>query len=137
VCEQQCCYCEHMRQDDGGPTESHLRKLETDLLEPATRHDSEALSSLLAEEFCEFGSSGRIYTRQQVIDALGGESVRHFSVTGFSVTTVASGVALVRYQARCHNEPGQGDSTSLRSSLWVRRDNRWQMLFHQGTKADA
>jgi len=26
---------------------------------------------------------------------------------------------------------------SLRSSLWVRRDNRWQMVFHQGTRLAA
>jgi hypothetical protein len=117
--------------------EIKLHELEIDLLQTTVRHDPETLSLLLAEEFCEFGSSGRIYTRRETIEALQTESAVRFSVTDFSVTIVAEGVALVRYQAARHSESGQMGTTSLRSSLWVLRDNRWQMLFHQGTKVGA
>jgi len=118
-----------MSQEDADLVESQLRKLETDLLRPEVRRSREALLSLLAEEFCEFGSSGRIYTRQEIIESLQTESPVRISVTDFSVARLAAGVALVTYRA------GAGDSISLRSSLWVLRDNRWQMRFHQGTKA--
>jgi hypothetical protein len=108
---------------------NQLRQLETDLLRPEIRHNPATLSSLLAEEFCEFGSSGRIYTRQEIIDHLATESPVYTTITDFSVTIPAEGVALVKYRAARENE------SSLRSSLWVLRDDRWQMLFHQGTKA--
>jgi hypothetical protein len=119
---------------DDDSVETQLRKLETDLLQPAVRKNPEMLSALLAEEFCEFGSSGRIYTRQEIVDRLPTESPVRFSVADVSVTLIATGVALVRYQAIQHDENEQVDSISLRSSVWVLRDNRWQMLFHQGTK---
>jgi len=109
--------------------EGLLRELETDLLRPEVRRSPEALSSLLAQEFREFGSSGRVYTRQEIIEALATESTVSISVSNFSVTRLAAGVALVRYRAV------SGESISLRSSVWVLRENRWQMLFHQGTKA--
>jgi hypothetical protein len=123
-----------MQQEELDLVESQLHKLETNLLESAVRGNPETLSSLLAEEFCEFGSSGRIYTRLEVIDALPRESPVRVSITDFSVTILAAGVALVRYQATRDCEPGQTGSTSLRSSLWLLRENRWQILFHQGTK---
>jgi hypothetical protein len=123
-----------MRQEDGGLVESQLRKLETELLQRAVRSNPGILSSLLAAEFCEFGSSGRIHTRQETIDALSIESPARFTITDFSVTILAPGVALVRYQAARHDESGQGSSASLRSSLWVLKDQRWRVLFHQGTK---
>src|SRR5262249_1625330 len=46
-------------------------------------------------------------------------------------------VALVRYRTTRHDDTGQHDSISLRSSVWVRRANRWQMLFHQATTVAA
>jgi hypothetical protein len=52
---------------------AHLFHLEQQLLQPSTRRDATALTSLLAEDFREFGSSGRVYTRQQIIDALATE----------------------------------------------------------------
>lgn len=122
-----------MQQEVSDAVKSYFRKLETDLLRPQVRHSAEALSSLLAEEFCEFGSSGRIYTRQEIIDGLATEAHVRFSITDFSVAVVTPGVALV-YQAACHDEAGRRNTITLRSSLSVLRDDRWQMLFHQGTK---
>jgi hypothetical protein len=113
--------------------ESLQRKLETDLLDPDVRRDTERVAALLAEQYCEFGSSGRIYTKQETLDALRSEQPVRFSVTDLSVTMLAAGAALVTYRAT-----RQGESTqSLRSSVWIMRDGRWQMLFHQGTRVSA
>jgi hypothetical protein len=107
--------------------EQQLFELEEDLLQPATRRSAEAIASLLASDFCEFGSSGRVFNRQQVIEALQKEAPARFSIRDFRVTLLAADAALVTYQAE------QQASVSLRSSVWVMRDARWQMLFHQGT----
>ncbi|HWW97644.1 MAG TPA: nuclear transport factor 2 family protein [Edaphobacter sp.] len=56
---------------------AHFLHLEQQLLDASTRRDATALTSLLAEDFREFGSSGRGYTRKQIIDALATESRPH------------------------------------------------------------
>ena len=50
----------------------------------------------------------------------------------FACEVVAEGIALVTYRSE-RTEPNGETSEALRSSLWVRRDQRWQMVFHQGT----
>jgi hypothetical protein len=123
------CYSAGMQRES---IKGRVWQLETDLLHSPIRRDPAALLNLLAEDFCEFGSSGRIYTRDDVVKSLQMESPRRFSVSDSSVTLLGNGVAL-RYQAHQSGQ-GQETSTSLRSSLWVLRDSRWQMLFHQGTR---
>src|SRR4051812_13433093 len=100
----------HQSQSTGDSVESQLTKLETDLLKPEIRRNLETLSTLLADEFCEFGTSGQIYTRQQVIDALQTETPTQFSVTDLSVSVLTEDVALVRYRTSRHSESGQQNS---------------------------
>ena len=47
--------------------EQHLRELELELLRPAARRSEESLSSLLAAEFREFGSSGRVFSAYELM----------------------------------------------------------------------
>ena len=130
-------YSLQTQQGDKSPTEQELEKLEMDLLESCVRCDRELISSLLAEEFCEFGSSGRVYSRQATIDALQLECPNFYSVTDLSVTILGEGAALVRYRVSRHGKSEPENSHSLRSSVWTRRDGRWQQLFHQGTRISS
>ena len=125
------------RSDDLALVEKQLLRMETELLQPGVRSHRDALASYLGEEFFEFGSSGRIYSRQDAIEALGTESVSRYTIADFSITLLAEGVALVKYRAERQNEAGQIDTVSLRSSVWVLREKGWQIVFHQGTKAAA
>ena len=110
-----------------------LRELELELLQNSVRKDGLRLQSLLAEAFVEFGSSGRVFTRAEIIETLAGEEPIHWGVEDFSVVSLAEGVALVTYRAvRAVSDAPQ--SESLRSSLWVREGDRWRMRFHQGTR---
>ena len=111
---------------------AHLFDLEQQLLQPSTRRDATALTSLLAGDFREFGSSGRIYTRQQIIDQLAAESPRHITLSDPLCRQLAEDIALLTYRST-RTIALKAASHALRSSLWVRRDGRWQMLFHQGT----
>jgi hypothetical protein len=114
--------------------EEHLRQLEEALLRPETRYDPAALCSLLTEDFCEFGSSGRIFNRQQIVETIQSERLVDYSIADFSVRLLAQNVALVTYRASARFGSESTDTVSLRSSLWVMRQGRWLMLFHQGTK---
>jgi hypothetical protein len=123
------------------PLAAHLFALERMLLEPSTRSDVDALTSLLAEDFRECGSSGRIYTRKQIIDELAEESPRHITLSDPLCRQIADNVALLTYRSHRaslsitpgNTNPQTPTFDALRSSLWVHRDGRWQMVFHQGT----
>ncbi len=109
--------------------QDHLYQLEERLFHPSREPDRAALVPLIAEDFQEYCSSGRIYSRQQTIDDLLTSSPRNATISHFYVTRLAPDVALATYHAATTLH------VSHRSSLWVFRDNRWQLLFHQGTIA--
>ena len=112
--------------------EEHLRHLEEGLLEPTFRNSPEAVDALLATDFIEFGSSGRVYDKQQALEGLRAETTIRRSLTHFATRLLAPGVVLVTYRALRHDE---SPACSLRSSIWKLTDGRWQIVFHQGTNS--
>ena len=113
-------------------TESELRALEEQLLQPDFRRNRKAVSEILTDDFREFGSAGRIWNKQQILDLLEGETFFRAAVRDFATKQLSADTILVTYIASV-TTAGIENFASLRSSLWVRRDGRWQMLFHQGT----
>lgn len=109
-----------------------IRLLEERLLKSSVRRSASDLSELLADDFVEYGRSGRALTRQQVIEGLRLESSVQLTMSDFEVKTLAHGVILATYCATRH-EPNGIQSVSLRSSIWKLIDGRWQIIFHQGT----
>ncbi len=107
---------------DPDPLDDLLR-LETALATRDPRGIDGGLMSLIADDFIEFGRSGRIWTRASIRALLEGQDPRPVPIERFEVVELADGVALVTYQAAEAN----------RSSVWIRRDGRWQLRFHQGT----
>lgn len=116
--------------------EQHLRQLEEQLLRPDVRWSAEKLSALLADEFVEFGSSGRVFDKQQIIAALQAESPTRRSLADFKTSVLAPGMVLATYRAIRDDASGESPTSSLRSSIWKLMDGRWQMLFHQGTPSN-
>jgi len=118
------------------PVESfaaELRALEERLAMPAAAESRESLAQLLAPDFREFGSSGKIHDLATTLEALipGGRTALKFE--DFAVRSVSDDAVLVTYISRSLSGPGW-KPPALRSSLWVRREHQWQMLFHQGTR---
>jgi hypothetical protein len=109
-----------------------LLELEASLLTNAVRKDRVRVSKLLAEEFREFGRSGTVYTKAAILNFLQEEQEIRVAMREFACQFVSEGVALVTYRSE-RLEPGGEAIQALRSSLWVWRDKRWQMMFHQGT----
>ncbi|HTF66685.1 MAG TPA: DUF4440 domain-containing protein [Edaphobacter sp.] len=109
--------------------QEHLHSLEERLLHPDRETNRNDLTSLLASDFKEFCTSGRIFNLNQLSHALLTTSPRSATMSHFYVTPLGEGAALATYHITTTN------STSHHSSIWVQRDNRWQMLFHQGTIA--
>jgi hypothetical protein len=110
-----------------------LEDLERQLLAPDVRK-SEVVGRLLAEEFVEFGSSGRQFSKPQIIAALQAEAPVEVSASDFVVRLLSPEVALITYRALRQSQP---PVSTLRSSIWQQRKGHWQMVFHQGTRAEA
>ncbi len=122
-----------MRNQNVAETVAALRSLEQALLDPAIRRDRAQVGALLADDFIEFGSSGRVWNRQQIIELLSLEAPRKIVIRKFECRKIAEGVVLATYRAE-ERKPEIGPLTSsLRSSLWVNEDGKWLMQFHQGT----
>jgi hypothetical protein len=86
-----------------------LRHLEENLLKPETRSSKTELTRILGEGFFEIGSK-ILYQDEEISE---------------------EGIGVVK-MTMDHNEETQ--QHSLRSSIWKWADERWQMVFHQGTR---
>lgn len=114
---------------------SLLLSLELQLMDPAFRKDREQVAALLAEDFREFGSSGRFWSREAIIELLATEPAQPApAVEDFAIQRLAPEIVLVTYLTIRASGPGALRQGVLRSSLWIHRDSGWKVLFHQGTK---
>jgi hypothetical protein len=106
--------------------EGVIRELEQRLLHPAVRASAAELRQLLADDFVEFGSSGRTFTKESIIAALQANPVPSADVMAeFRVRELGPELALAT--SRC--------GASLRSSVWRLEGNQWKIVFHQGTRS--
>src|SRR5277367_3368570 len=116
-----------------------LRRCEEKLFESSVRKNAEIVASMLTDDFQEFGSSGRVYSKDQIIAELQSESPRRITMQGFRAQLLSNEIALVTYRSRRIEHDGataESPATEfLTTSIWVLRDNQWKVLFHQGTKA--
>ena len=126
-----------MKRDSGTPGElcALLRACEEALLDPAARREYARVAPLLAEDFEEFGSSGRVWSRAEILELLATESYSPPAMEDFNCRLIAEGVALVTYRAVRTNALTGQPSATLRSSIWTKEAGRWRVRFHQGTKA--
>ena len=111
-----------------------IYQLEERLLRPEVRQSKEEIATLLADDFVEFGSSGRIFDKIQVVEGLPHSPIVPITIEDFQVKGLSTDVVLVTYCAVWTNETRQEMRNSLRSSIWKFIDGRWQMIFHQGTR---
>ncbi len=110
-----------------------IRRLESRLQDPGLRSRPESLGPLLADEFVEFGSSGKIYNKAQILESIGQMAPATYAMDDFKVTQLEPRLVLATYiVTRVFTQTGERD-ISLRCSIWVERAGSWQMLFHQGT----
>jgi hypothetical protein len=79
-------------------TRKALLSLECELLCPETRRSKYRLSELLADEFVEFGSSGRVCDKHSVIDSLLQlDSTEHYQIDDFRLVNCCDHTAFVTY----------------------------------------
>ena len=115
-----------------------LRGLEESLLSAEGRASPELIDRLLGEDFQEIGSSGDTFGKREALALLAEEArdghVYARATSDWTIRGLATGVALVTYKVARLDRTEGSTAVSLRSSVWVFRDRRWQMIFHQGTR---
>ena len=109
-----------------------LKRLEETLLRPEVRRSREEMDALLADDFIEYGRSGRIYDKAAILEIANRSFDGRLSLYKFSARALAPSVALVTYSSLLRHVDGS-ESHSLRSSIWSRTEKGWRLVFHQGT----
>jgi hypothetical protein len=117
----------------GEDTARIILNLELELLQPDTRRSTERLGELIAADFLEIGESGKRYKKSDLLQMLPGSMPLKFTIQEFEVVSISDDTVLAMYRLVKEDLNSGEAHSSLRSSLWLHRDRRWQILFHQGT----
>ena len=115
-------------------TEELLISLEQELHSSLTRSNYARLNELLSDDFYEFGSSGNVWSKDDILTRLPSEDKNAPQILSknFLVKRISSEVYFLTYISfRLIN--GKEERVALRSSLWKKKSSAWQMIFHQGT----
>jgi ribonuclease HI len=115
------------RPEEDGKPEHLVLALEEELLRPETRADFGRMAMLLHPDFAEIGESGRMWTREEIINALRADPAAGDELDLLAVERLGEESILVTYRSRSRG------GSSLRSSLWLREAGQWRLRFHQGT----
>jgi hypothetical protein len=108
-----------------------LHRLEEELWQEATRFNLHYMEQILADDFFEFGRSGRIHQRQDILNMPAGPIEAVLPLPDFHIRLLDSDTAHVTYKsAVTHNGITE---YANRSSIWSRTIDGWKLRFHQGT----
>jgi ribonuclease HI len=98
------------------------------LLETSCRSDRACVDELLHPDFCEFGSSGVVWIRDDALTNLPADPVFAGEAHDFRPARLGPDAVLLTYRI-------SGTRASLRSSVWLRDETgAWRLRFHQGTR---
>ncbi|MEU0539885.1 nuclear transport factor 2 family protein [Nocardia sp. NPDC005978] len=97
------------------------------LMDRAVRNSRAESAALLDPEFREFASSGRVWDRESILDAMSSDRSMAPITDNITAMRLAPNVIQLTYRTR------SPERTTVRSSIWLLRDGTWKLYFHQGT----
>ena len=104
-----------------------INSLELELVNPETRKNVARLNELISDDFEEFGSSRKVYRKQDILNSLPFSDSVGYDLSGFTFKELSSDCVLVKYESVVSGLHAR------RSSIWVKKEGQWQMLHHQST----
>lgn len=114
-----------------------FRSLEQSLHRPEVRRSRKAVGESLADDFIEFGSSGSVYDKPTILDALANEPASSSDMaiesSDYAMRILSNDAVLLTYRTVSRSSELGMERHALRSSIWQQIDGRWQVSFHQGT----
>lgn len=105
--------------------------LEEKLLQPDIRKSINDLDTIIDDTFIEIGSSGCIYNKKQIINTLPATPSVNMTIMDFEAKLLTEGIVQTIYRVERQND--EMTEYSLRSSIWLLKNEKWCIVFHQGT----
>ncbi len=81
----------------------------------------------LADDIEEYGSSGHVYDKQDVLDMYKTLTNINHEITDYAIEFLSDTVVKATYKSNLDA------NMALRTSIWKFVNNAWMMSFHQGT----
>ena len=112
-----------------------LKRLEESLWLDETRGSPAYMDQLLAADFFEIGASGAPHDRSACLAPPAEPITVQIPLPGFSARELSGDIVQVTYVSV--QRTAEGLARALRSSIWSRAGDGWQLRFHQGTPLPA
>ncbi|NME83944.1 DUF4440 domain-containing protein [Clostridium sp. SM-530-WT-3G] len=115
--------------------EKEILNLENNLLLSSIRKCPEKICDILDENFVEYTSSGQEYhyKKGDTFQNKEDENELNWTISDFKIKQLSEGCILATYKVIKNDETNESKKYTLRSSIWKYIDNKWKMVFHQGT----
>ena len=78
---------------------AYIKSLEETLLSVNVRKNPMELEKLIDDEFIEISKSGKIWTKQSLIENLQTESIKKITISDFSLKSLSDNIVLATYTA--------------------------------------
>ncbi|WP_299803024.1 DUF4440 domain-containing protein [uncultured Shewanella sp.] len=114
--------------------ENLLVELELYLQKPEVRASRTELERLIGDEFLEFAATGHRFGKDEVLARLPDERQPQIEASLFTVRELSAEVCQVTYRAKLKKADDNVIGFSIRSSIWRKHRDIWQIVFHQGTQ---
>ena len=105
-----------------------IESFERELVSLEVRKDTKRISELLSDEFQEFGSSGGVIRKRDVLDAAEKPGTMTYQLDDFNFKALGEAYLLVTYRSVTSSHV-----VAHRSSIWAKESGHWKMLHHQST----
>ena len=111
--------------------QTELTRLEEAMWKPGTRFDPAFQEARFAQDFVEFGRSGRVYTRADIICTDAHPIQATLPLPDLAFRPLDNDTVQLTYNSEVVYDGVR--EYARRSSVWSRTPSGWVMRFHQGT----
>jgi len=109
-------------------------ELELSLLNPEIRSSIQELNKLLADDFLEIPSTGTPYNKSHALNRIPSEETPKFTLQNYQLRVLSENLVQLIYKASIKRQNQDVIAYSHRNSIWKLTEEKWQILFHQGTQ---
>jgi hypothetical protein len=114
-----------------GPEQNEKR-----IIEAERSSDRAVFQKLLADDSITIGPDGRRRTKVETIAIIHSIPAQNVTASDFVVLPAGRDASIVNYTVDAVLPSGVKRRHTA-TSIWVRRQNAWRMLFHQGTEVSS
>jgi len=110
---------------------------EKSLPEAQKRKDTEYFKSIVTDDFLEVGPDAKVYSRDEMLEALNVVNLQDFSMYDAQVLPLTDSAAVVTYNVILRMNVGADRAPRYQhlSSVWVKQGADWKLKFQQATAA--